>query len=148
MTVRAPLGLARSRIAELLEKHRGWIEKRLAADGRKSELMKSVDTEALRRAAKAYIPARTAELAAAMGVSPTGVKITSAKTRFGSCSGKNSLCFSLYLMAYPRKAVDAVIVHELSHIRHKNHGAQFYAEVERAMPDYKQRIKLLKNGIL
>ena len=79
-----------------------------------------------------------------MGVTPTGVKITGAKTRFGSCSAKNSLCFSLYLMAYPDAAVDYVVVHELAHIRHKNHSPAFYAEVARVMPDYRERRKLLK----
>jgi predicted metal-dependent hydrolase len=79
-----------------------------------------------------------------MGVAPTGVKITSARTRFGSCSGKNSLCFSLYLMEYPEDAIDAVVVHELAHIRHKDHSPAFYAEVERWMSDYRQRAKLLK----
>ena len=49
-----------------------------------------------------------------MGVKYTGIRITAAKTRFGSCSAKNSLCFSLYLMCYPTEAVDAVIVHELA----------------------------------
>lgn len=148
MTVRAPRGFGRDKVAALLEKHARWIEKRLAADAHKEELMAQVDTEALRRAAKAYFPAAVARYARIMGVAPTGVKITSAKTRFGSCSPENSLCFSLYLMAYPQAAAEAVVVHELAHIRHKNHGAQFYAEVKKVMPDYKERIKLLKNGIL
>ena len=85
-----------------------------------------------------------AHYAAIMGVVPTGIKITSAKTRFGSCSSKNSLCFSLYLMAYPDRAIDYVVVHELAHIRQKNHSPAFYAEVAKVMPDYKERVKLLK----
>ncbi len=79
-----------------------------------------------------------------MGVTPTGLKITSARTRFGSCSGKNSLCFSLYLMEYPPEAIEAVVVHELAHIRHKNHGSDFYTLVRQYLPDYDARIKLLK----
>lgn len=79
-----------------------------------------------------------------MGVSPTGIKITSAKKRFGSCSGKNSLCFSFMLMQYPEEAVDYVVVHELAHIRHHNHSRDFYRFIEKYMPDYKEREKLLK----
>jgi predicted metal-dependent hydrolase len=48
-------------------------------------------------------------------------------------------------MEYPDAAIDYVIVHELAHIRHKNHGRDFYALVAKYLPDYKERIKLLKN---
>ena len=80
-----------------------------------------------------------------MGLTPTGLKITSARTRFGSCSGKNSLCFSWRLMQYPREAIDYVVVHELAHIRHHDHSPAFYALIERYMPDWRERMKLLKD---
>ena len=83
-------------------------------------------------------------VAAIMGVTPASVKITSARTRFGSCSGKNGICFSLYLMQYPEAAIDYVVVHELAHIRRHDHSPAFYAEVARVLPDYKERMKLLK----
>jgi predicted metal-dependent hydrolase len=72
------------------------------------------------------------------------VKITSAKTRFGSCSGKNNICFSYILMQYPEQAIDYVVLHELAHTRHHNHGPKFWALVEKYMPDYKQRRQMLK----
>ena len=100
--------------------------------------------EALRQQAKAYLPGRVALWAKRMGLAPAAVKITSARTRFGSCSSKGSLCFSLYLMQYPTAAIDAVVVHELCHMRHHDHSPAFYAEVERWLPDYRQREKLLK----
>ena len=94
--------------------------------------------------AKAQLPDMVRHWAQEMGVTPTGLKITSARTRFGSCSGKNSLCFSLYLMEYPPEAIEAVVVHELAHIRHKNHGSDFYTLVRQYLPDYDRQIKLLK----
>ena len=72
-----------------------------------------------------------------MNIKPTGVKITSAQKRFGSCNGKNSLCFSYILMLYPDEAVDYVVVHELSHIRHHNHSKDFYKLISSVLPDYK-----------
>ena len=69
---------------------------------------------------------------------------TAARTRFGSCSGKNRLSFSLYLMAYPETAIEYVVVHELAHIRHHDHSPSFYALIERYMPDWRERMKLLK----
>ena len=79
-----------------------------------------------------------------LGVTPTGIKITSAKKRFGSCNGKNSICFSLYLMQYPQAAIDYVVVHELCHIRHHDHSPAFYRLVESVLPDYKERERLLR----
>ncbi|MEA4920918.1 MAG: M48 family metallopeptidase [Clostridiaceae bacterium] len=91
-----------------------------------------------------HIPKRVAYYASVMGVFPSSVRITGAEKRFGSCSGKNGLCFSYRLMRYPFEAIDYVVVHELAHIRHKNHKSSFYREIERVLPDYRQREVLLK----
>jgi predicted metal-dependent hydrolase len=72
------------------------------------------------------------------------VKITAARKRFGSCSGRNGLCFSLYLMQYPPEAIDYVVVHELAHITHKNHSPAFHSLIARYLPDHKARRAMLK----
>ena len=151
VTVRSPRGISRQEIDSFAKRHASWIEKRKAEALRRRQAQQELDSAALMRLkneAKAYIPARVEYYAGIMGVRPTGIRITAAKTRFGSCSERDSLCFSLYLMCYSKEAVDAVIVHELAHIRHKNHSREFYDEVEKVLPDYKERKKLLKNGIL
>ena len=94
--------------------------------------------------AKETIPPKVERYAQLMGLKYAGIKITGARTRFGSCSARNSLCFSWRLMQYPEDAVDYVVVHELSHIVHKNHGPRFYALVASVMPDWKRRRALLK----
>lgn len=145
--VRAPLRTPTAVIDAFVSQRRDWIETHLQ---RRREYVQThpplaaEEVEALRRRAKEDLPPRVAHWAAIMGLTPTGIKITAARTRYGSCSGKNSLCFSLYLMQYPEEAIDAVVVHELAHIRHKNHSPAFYAEVERWLPDYRQRAQLLK----
>ena len=96
------------------------------------------------RRAREELPPKVAYYAQRMGLQPTGMTITSARTRFGSCSPKNRLCFSWRLMDYPEAAIDYVVVHELAHIVHKNHGPQFWALVERYMPDYRARRALLR----
>lgn len=47
-------------------------------------------------------------------------------------------------MDYPEPAIDYVVVHELAHIAHKNHGSQFWALVERYLPDYRARRAMLR----
>ena len=102
------------------------------------------EIEAYRRRAEEYLPPRTDYFAALMGVRHTGVKITSAQKRFGSCSAKNSICYSWTVMQYPDELIDYVIVHELAHIKHKNHSKEFYAFIARFLPDYRERHKRLK----
>ena len=90
------------------------------------------------------MPPKIAYYSEKMGLFPTGVRITSARTRYGSCSGKNSLCFSCFLMNCPDAAMDLVVVHELCHIQVKNHGPDFYALLEQVLPDWRERKKLLR----
>lgn len=79
-----------------------------------------------------------------MQVSPTAVKISSAKTRWGSCSGKNSINLSWRLILAEETVIDYVVVHELAHIKEHNHGKQFWTIIESIFPDYKEREKGLK----
>jgi predicted metal-dependent hydrolase len=83
----------------------------------------------IRKVAKRHIPNRVEELAKKHNFSYRNVKITSAKTRWGSCSGKNNLNFSLHLMQLPDELIDYVILHELCHTIHKNHGKEFYKKL-------------------
>jgi predicted metal-dependent hydrolase len=102
------------------------------------------EIESLRRRAKEILPKKVEYYSKLTGLSCTGVKITSAKTRFGSCNGKNSICFSYHLMRYPEEAIDYVVLHELAHTKHHDHSWRFWLLVGLYMPDYKQRRALLK----
>lgn len=147
--IRAPRYASRREIEAMVREHEDWIKKQVE---KREELeapedFTDAERETLIRKAKEILPKRVAYFSRLMGVAPTGITITGAKTRYGSCSGKNRLSFSWRLMQYPAEAVDAVVVHELAHIRHKNHSAAFYEEVERVLPDYRERKKLL-HGLL
>ena len=145
--VRAPLRMPQEEIDRFVAAHTDWLERakaRVAARQAAHPPLSEAEIASLRQRAKEVLPGKAARYAAIMGVVPTSVKITSAKSRFGSCSGKNGICFSLYLMRYPEAAIDYVVVHELAHIRHHDHSPAFYAEVARVMPDYRERAKLLK----
>ena len=140
--VRAPLRLSQKRIEQFVAAHADWITRaqqrqraRLAAHPEPDEARQA----ALIRRARTELPPKVARYAREMGVQPAAVTITAARTRFGSCSAKNRICFSWRLMEYPEAAVDYVVVHELAHIVHKNHGPQFWALVERYLPDWRAR---------
>lgn len=146
--VRAPLFLSKGKIERFVEEHEQWAEKAIEKIKEKQKNRPPEPSEqqikSLKERARELLPERVKFYGELMGLAPSRVKITSAKTRFGSCSGKNNLCFSYRLMQYPEAAIDYVVVHELAHIKHKNHGKHFYALVGKYMPDYKEREKLLK----
>ena len=147
IVVRAPLKLPKKTVDAFVAEHADWIEKHMpAARARQAQhdFLTPERLDALKARAREVIPPRVAYYAARMGVEPTGVKITTARKRFGSCSAKNSLCFSCLLMLYPDEAVDCVVVHELAHIRHHDHSPAFYAFIDRFMPDYRAREHLLR----
>lgn len=144
--VKAPYGITNNEISKFVDSNKQWLEKAVRHKQLQLEKINLSDEEinALVRQAKEIIPERVAYYSAKMNLYPTGLKITKAKKRFGSCNGKNLLCFSCFLMRYPSEAVDYVVVHELAHIKHHNHSKDFYALISQYMPDYKQREKLLK----
>ena len=66
------------------------------------------------------------------------------KSRWGACFyKKNKICFNSVLVHVDKKLIDYVIVHELCHFIEPNHSKEFYLEIEKRMPDYKQREKRL-----
>ena len=83
--------------------------------------------------------------AAEMGVTFPSVSVTSARTRWGSCSYNNALHFTFRLLYAPKDVIDYVIVHELCHIKEKNHSAKFWSLVGKYCPDYKEKRAWLRS---
>ncbi len=145
--VRAPLRLSRDRIDRFVQEHSQWILDAQSRQQVRQAAHPEPDAQEilrLKNMAKELLPIKVAAFAKTMGLSPAGITITSARTRFGSCSSANRLSFSWRLMQYPDAAIDYVVVHELAHIVHKNHSADFHALVAKYLPDHKQRRALLK----
>ncbi len=102
-----------------------------------------------RARAAEVIPARVTALARQHGFAPARVRITSARSRWGSCSPKGTLSFPWRLVMAPPAVIDYVIVHELAHLDIKNHSPAFWARVGEILPDYKKQVAWLRrNGRL
>ncbi len=147
ITVRAPLTMPDATIEKFVASHESWLKKAIkkqldyqAAHPKLSD----EEIKILKQKAAEVLPDRVEFFSSLTGLKAESVKITSAKTRFGSCSGKNNICFSYILMQYPQEAIDYVVLHELAHTRHHNHSKSFWALVEKYMPDYKARKALLR----
>ena len=74
-----------------------------------------------------------------VGVKPSGVEVRDLGFRWGSCGSGGTLNFHWAVILLPPSIVDYVIVHELVHLRERDHTPEFWLRVERAMPDYDQR---------
>jgi predicted metal-dependent hydrolase len=92
-----------------------------------------------REQARLILEARVAYFANKFQIAVGRVRITSAQTRWGSCSPNGDLNFSWRLVIAPPDIIDYVVVHELAHILHHNHSLRFWDLVEKWMPDYRKR---------
>lgn len=145
--VRAPIKMPVKDIEYFIIKHTAWIEKqtlRIQELRNKQRILSEEEIKALKEKARTYITQRVAYYSDIMGLRASRVKISSAVTRLGSCSATNSLNFSYRLMLLPDELIDYIVVHELAHIKEKNHSARFYDVVASYMPDYKSRWAKLK----
>ena len=149
VVVKAPYGVSREIIDGIVEKHSRWIEKRINALKNQPSLVPVTKEEidSLKVKTREIVVPLVEKYACKMRVSPTKINITSAKRVFGSCTSKKHLNFSFRLALYPYEATEYVVVHELCHIKEMNHSKRFWAEVEKILPDYKLRRRLLKEKI-
>ena len=137
MPIYCPYKTARDFLLSNFEKIKTfkWETKSLSQD----------ELKILRKKAKNYLPKRTQELAECFGYKIGRIALRNQKTRFGSCSYRNNINLNIRLMNYDSDVIDYVIIHELAHTKVKNHSSEFWAEVEKHCPNYKELRKKLKS---
>jgi predicted metal-dependent hydrolase len=79
-----------------------------------------------------------------LGIAPPAFKVKHQKSRWGSCSADNVLRINFQLVMAPPKQLEYVVVHEICHVKEKNHSARFWKLVKELMPDYEEYRKSLK----
>ena len=134
-----PRGVSQKRALAFLDEKAEWIEaarerlarKRAALPPQLPPEERKARVEELRRAAKADLPGRIARLSEATGLKYEKLSIRASRTKWGSCSGRNHISLSLFLMTLPEHLRDYVIIHELCHTVHHNHSPRFHALVDR-----------------
>ncbi|CBK83514.1 Predicted metal-dependent hydrolase [Coprococcus sp. ART55/1] len=153
--VRAPLRMTDSQIQSFVDSRQNWIRSHLeimqkrisnmSDEKNPSTALTDADIKALSEQARIYIPSRVEHFAQIIGVTYGRITIRHQKTRWGSCSSSGNLNFNCALMNTTPKIIDYVVVHELCHRKQMNHSALFWAEVEKALPNYKELRSALKN---
>jgi predicted metal-dependent hydrolase len=92
---------------------------------------------AIRKEAKHYLPLRLEILAKKNGFSYKEIRVKNLKSRWGSCSSQNNINLNIHLMRLPEHLIDYVILHELAHTVHKNHGKLFWQLLDELSGDAK-----------
>lgn len=88
------------------------------------------------REAQAYLPQRLAYWSERMELYPKQVRLKYLKSRWGSCSSRGNINLNYRALQLPSGAIDAILIHELAHLRHLDHGSAFWQLVHRFCPDY------------
>ena len=150
--VRAPLRMSDAEIQSFLQRKKNWLKKHLQKQAERSAAVNDLapytyeELHELAEKAMQVIPERVKYYAEIIGVDYGRITIRNQRTRWGSCSSNGNLNFNCLLMLMPDEIIDSVVVHELCHRKHMNHSAQFYAEVEKAFPEYRRCRKWLKEN--
>ena len=152
--LRAPKGLSNQAVMDFVKERQAWIVqkwfeteriRRQKAEQPPRDYEQNPALEAqYRKEARRRITERAAYFAEKMGVDYGRIAIKAAKTRWGSCSAQGNLNFHWKLILMPPAILDYVVVHELAHRIEMNHSPRFWAQVERILPDYRERRRWLK----
>ena len=94
--------------------------------------------KAMRQEALAHFSQRVAHFAGLMNLAQPPLALSSARTRWGSCSRKSGIRLNWRLIHFPPDIVDYVVVHELAHLREMNHSERFWAIVEMFCPEHRR----------
>ena len=154
VVVRAPARMPVREINASVQEKDDWIHAHLQQMAEKKRLQEQYREQALSKEelqelatqAMKLIPQKVHYYAQIIGVTYGRITIRNQRTRWGSCSGKGNLNFNCLLLLMPEEVLDYVVVHELCHRKEMNHSARFWEEVEKILPDYRQRRKWLKDN--
>ena len=154
--LRAPKGLSNQDVMDFVKERQAWIVqkwfeteriRRQKAERPPRDYEQNPALEAqYRKEARRRITERAAYFAEKMGVDYGRIAIKAAKTRWGSCSAQGNLNFHWKPILMPPAILDYVVVHELAHRIEMNHSPRFWAQVERILPDYRERRRWLKEN--
>lgn len=117
-------------------------------DSENQEAIEQVVTQWYQHEAMILFKERVAHYAPLINVAPRTVKLSSARTQWGSCTVNGSVRLNWQLIKMPLRLIDYVIVHELAHLIEMNHSAAFWRVVESVCPDYAKRRGELRKGSL
>jgi predicted metal-dependent hydrolase len=127
--VQQPEGKLKARIGKGLIQIHYTTEQEVTNSEGQQFIRKAIEF-AIRKEAKKYLPERIAFLSEKFGFSFSGLRLKNLTSRWGSCSSVNNINLNIHLVRLPDHLIDYVILHELIHTVHKNHGVHFWKSLD------------------
>ncbi len=121
-----------------------WIGEQLVLEARASADLGQLATRGLQKRAQAHFGARLGHYCAELGLAAPRLTLSSAQTRWGSCSRHSGIRINWRLIHLPSHLGDYVVAHEVAHLREMNHSRRFWSIVERIYPDFRTARGALK----
>lgn len=145
VTVTVPLPCSFAAGLRVFGQYRGWVLKTMerqksVRESASAAAVAPEQVEAMRKEAKELLPRRLSELAERYGFSYGRVFVKHNSSNWGSCSARGNINLNLNLVRLPQLLRDHVILHELCHLKHPNHGPEFHALLERLGADNLRRL--------
>ncbi|WP_100182685.1 M48 family metallopeptidase [Candidatus Nitrosotenuis aquarius] len=134
---RVPAKKTNSEIKKTIECKKQWIYKK------QLEFAKQPNKVSIKKYSKSFIRGRIRHYSGKLQVTPQKIVFKKLRGRWGSTTKDNAINLSVDLLKAPKPVIDYVVLHELCHIKIKEHSHQFWNLVHRFMPDYEQRRKWL-----
>ena len=117
------------------------IIEREGPSGAKMEFRRFYKRKGLQRIAE-----RVPLFSSKIGVTPDKISVKEIGHKWGACTARRNLMFHWKCMMAPSKVLDYIVVHELCHLKHRNHTDVFWNEVDKVMPDYQERKAWLREN--
>ncbi len=144
LTITVPSHTSDFLAKRLLKTNRELIRKNLPIKDPTTQRARDAQKKILMKKAREYLPYRLEFWATKYGYEYSGIRLSHANTRWGSRSSSGTISLNIGLMKVPEPLRDYVIIHELAHINHMDHSAEFWAEVGSHDPLYKRHRKQLQ----
>lgn len=147
--ISAPVGTSRQTIEEFVRSRKDLIarlqESRQDSPMARANLATPQEVAEWRAIVEGLTPGLVERWAAVMGVTPGKLAYRNMTSRWGSCQPSTGrICINVRLALYPPRCLEYVVVHELAHLLVHGHGPQFYAVLDRYLPDWRESKKLLE----
>lgn len=146
--ISGPLSLRDTQAKELLVKHSAWIENAKSKLAQKKQIICADPLPMLRAKTQSIVRERLLHFNQFYNFSYRTIRLSSAKTRWGSCGSLGNLTFNCKLSVLPQHLIDYVVVHELCHLKEHNHSKSFWNLVSVHVPDHKARRRELRNLVI
>jgi len=142
--IRTPFYKKNSEIREIIKEKSKWIYKKQIEYKQQKKIRKSLRFKT--KLKETYLEKRAKKLASKIGIKPTKIVVKPLKNRWGSATEKGTVNLNSNLLKAPKDVIDYIIIHELCHLKIKNHSFRYWNLVRKFMPNYLEKQNWLERN--